>query len=82
MHTIETSKNTSFKLLDGESILDGLKRTNHEVEYQCGEGYCGMCKLATISGTVSYAEEPIAWVAANEILPCCCIPSSDLKIAV
>lgn len=45
-------------MLKGETLLDGLERTGHEVEYQCRSGYCGMCRLTLLDGSVTYAEPP------------------------
>lgn len=75
-----TTRSTVFNLQPGESLLDGLERTGHEVEYQCRSGYCGSCRLRIESGSVSYRETPLAFIGRDEILPCCCIPEEDLVI--
>jgi len=75
-----TTTDLSFQLLPGESLLDGLERTGHEVEYQCRSGYCGMCRLTLLSGSVSYAEPPLAFVGQSEILPCCCTVTEPIRI--
>lgn len=81
LKSISSNKKT-FNLIKGESLLDGLERTGHQVEYQCRSGYCGMCKVKKLEGTVEYLEEPLAFVAPDEILPCVCLPSSDLRLDV
>ena len=63
---------TEFVLREGETLLEGLERTGHAVEYQCRSGYCGSCRLRLVSGEVVYSEMPMAFVAAGEVLPCCC----------
>lgn len=75
-----TSNSTVFNLLPNESILEGLERTGHEVDYQCRSGYCGMCRVKKLEGTVEYLEEPLAFVSPEEILPCVCVASSNLKL--
>ena len=35
-----TTLDAEFELLPDESLLAGLERTNHAVEYQCRSGYC------------------------------------------
>ena len=66
------TRDAHFSLLPGESLLEGLERTGHDVEYQCRSGYCGMCRLPLIQGSVTYPDPPLAFVAPGEILPCCC----------
>lgn len=63
-----------FYLHDEESLLDGLIRTGHHVEYQCREGYCGSCRMRCLSSShqIDYPISPLAVLDADEILPCCC----------
>ncbi|NLC37096.1 MAG: 2Fe-2S ferredoxin-like protein [Alcaligenaceae bacterium] len=78
--TTVTTTDLSFSLLQGESLLDGLERTGHEVEYQCRSGYCGACRLTLLDGSVSYAEPPLAFIGQSEILPCCCTVTGPIRI--
>ena len=55
-----TTTDLHFHLLEGESLLDGLERTGHDVEYQCRSGYCGVCRLTLLSGAVSYDRWPMS----------------------
>lgn len=75
-----TTCGKTFTLQPDETLLEGLERTGHDVEYQCRNGYCGSCRLKLISGQVSYNEPPLAYVGKDEILPCCCHPQTDLDI--
>lgn len=75
-----TTKNKSFELLENETLLEGLERTGHEVEYQCRSGYCGSCRVKLISGKIGYDKFPLAFVAPGEILPCCCRVSEPIEI--
>lgn len=72
----------SVQFQHANTLLDSLEAQNVDVHYQCREGYCGSCRVQLLEGEVHYNEEPMAWVNDNEILPCCCIPKSDLKIKV
>lgn len=74
------TQDTRFELQAGESLLEGLERTGHAVEYQCRSGYCGSCRTAIISGNVSYASPPLAFIAAGEILPCCAHPEGNVVL--
>ena len=44
--TLITTNDKIFELQAGETLLDGLERTGHEVEYQCRSGYCGACRVS------------------------------------
>lgn len=73
MTWIMTSK-MQFYLHEDESLLDGLLRTGHDINYQCREGYCGSCRVQKQSSShpVEYLFTPLAMIADGEILPCCC----------
>ncbi|QMT41465.1 class I ribonucleotide reductase maintenance protein YfaE [Neisseria shayeganii] len=75
-----TTHSTAFYLQEGETLLEALERTGHEVEYQCRSGYCGSCRLKLLSGSVGYRELPLAFLAPSEILPCCCVVTEDIKL--
>jgi ferredoxin len=62
------------------SLLDSLEAQGVDVHYQCREGYCGSCRVQLQQGSVHYQKEPLAFIDEDEILPCCCIPKSALKI--
>lgn len=73
MTWVITSK-MQFYLHEDESLLDGLLRTGHEVNYQCRDGYCGSCRIRKLSSShkVIYPILPLAMIDEDEILPCCC----------
>ena len=75
-----TTLDAEFELLPDESLLAGLERTNHAVEYQCRSGYCGSCRVKLLAGRVSYRELPMAFIAEGEILACCCVLESDVAV--
>lgn len=62
----------TFELQNNETLLEGLERTGHEIEYQCRSGYCGACRVKLKSGSVSYTQMPMAFLMPDDILPCCC----------
>lgn len=72
----------SFVLQGNETLLEGLERTGHCVEYQCRSGYCGSCRTRIHSGEVRYLTEPLAYITQGEILPCCCVPVSQVSLDV
>ena len=64
------------------SLLEALEHGKIQVEYQCREGYCGSCRLRLVKGKVCYRNEPLAFIQADEILPCSCHPISDIEIEI
>lgn len=75
-----TTPHKTFKLSSDESLLDGLLRTGHQIEYQCRNGYCGACRCKLVSGEVSYPTLPLAFIPAGEVLTCCGKPESTLVL--
>ncbi|QEY26434.1 class I ribonucleotide reductase maintenance protein YfaE [Neisseria zalophi] len=75
-----TTRHKTFELQENETLLEGLERTGHEVEYQCRSGYCGSCRVKLLSGKVSYQEFPLAFIGPNEILPCCCTVTEPIEV--
>lgn len=71
-----------FQLREDETLLEGLERTGHEIEYQCRSGYCGACRTKILDGRVDYDELPMAFLMPDEILPCCCKVKEDIRIAI
>jgi ferredoxin len=62
------------------SLLESMEQQGVQMPYQCREGYCGACRTQLVKGTVTYLQEPMAWLNEGEMLPCCCIPLSDIQI--
>ena len=63
-----------------QTLLESLETQDVTVHYQCREGYCGSCRTQLLEGEVHYTEEPMAWINDDEILPCCCIPKTAIRI--
>ncbi|MGI2173718.1 class I ribonucleotide reductase maintenance protein YfaE [Shewanella ulleungensis] len=69
-------------LFDGKhsSLLEALESKKVKVFSECRNGFCGACKTTVISGEVSYLTQPLAELKADECLPCCCVPETDLNL--
>ena len=61
-------------------LLEALEKHQLEMHYHCRSGFCGACRTKLNSGQVRYTTEPLAYVRKGDILPCCCVPESDLDI--
>jgi len=66
-----------------KNLLACLESQGVEVHYHCRDGFCGACRVKLNDGEIHYPEgEPLAFIGDNEILPCCCIPVSDINISI
>lgn len=73
-----------FYLHDNETLLDGLKRTQHrDVRFECQEGYCGACRMRLVSqtGELHYKQPPLADLAQDEVLACCCLLTGSAQVS-
>lgn len=65
------------------SLLECLEERNIEVHFHCRDGFCGACRVTLNKGKINYPQgEPLAFVGPNEILPCCCVPVTDVDITI
>ncbi len=65
------------------TLLECLEDANIEVHYHCRDGYCGACRITLNKGEIVYPNgEPLAYIGENEILPCCCKPTTNIDITV
>ena len=72
--------NQTLEFHYANTLLESLEAQGVQVPYQCREGYCGGCRTLLTEGEVAYLEEPLAWLNEGEILPCCCVPKTALKL--
>lgn len=81
-HNTITISNKVVKSNDLESILETLERVGMSVNYNCREGFCGVCRTKLLSGSVDYRIEPLAFIDDDEILTCCTVPTSNITIKI
>lgn len=75
-------KEISFKEKK-QTLLECLEQANIEVHYHCRDGFCGACRVTLTNGEIHYPNgEPLAFVGENEILPCCCVPVTDISLKI
>jgi len=79
--TIENEPVACFN--EHRTLLESLEAADVEVHYHCRDGFCGACRITLKKGQILYPNgEPLAYVGENEILPCCCVPVSDIDIVL
>jgi ferredoxin len=79
-----TVDNKTITFQDSDNnLLECLESANVEVHYHCRDGFCGACRVTLIEGEIYYPNgEPLAFIGDGEILPCCCIPKSNIKLII
>ena len=83
IYKITVQNNEVPVLPDHKTVLDSLEAADIETHSHCRDGFCGVCRVTLISGEIHYPNgEPLAYVGDDEILPCCCIASSDLCLGI
>lgn len=78
---VETNSG-SFETEEGELLLEALEKNGYSPEYQCRAGYCGTCRLKMLRGRVKYVRLPLAYLLADEILPCSCVAAENLYLDI
>jgi ferredoxin-NADP reductase/MOSC domain-containing protein YiiM len=62
------------------SLLELAEACDVPVRWSCRTGVCHTCETALLSGTVSYAPDPVDDPADGSALTCCSRPRSDLAL--
>lgn len=62
------------------SLLVCAGKNKVSLESGCRTGACGSCAIKLLRGKVRYTREPQFDMQSNEILPCVCVPESDLEV--
>jgi ferredoxin len=83
LHNISVDNKTIIFQANDKSLLECLENANVEVHYHCRDGFCGACRVTLVEGEISYPQgEPLAFIGEGEVLSCCCVPKSDIKLIV
>nr|WP_026374974.1 class I ribonucleotide reductase maintenance protein YfaE [Aestuariibacter salexigens] len=77
---IEVNEYPAFQHQQDKTVLEVLESHDVEVHYHCREGFCGACRTKLIEGDVRYTTDPLAFIDDDEVLPCCCVPTSNIKL--
>ncbi|MGF1909218.1 hybrid-cluster NAD(P)-dependent oxidoreductase [Vibrio kasasachensis] len=65
------------------SVLEQAENAEIHISNSCRAGLCGACRVKVVSGEVSHPEAPALAhidVAGGEVLACCAVPRTDVKI--
>ncbi len=64
----------------GRSLLELADACDVPSRWSCRTGVCHTCVTPLLSGSVSYAPDPLEPPAAGEVLICCARPSADIVL--
>ena len=62
------------------TLLSALEENDINIASSCRTGECGDCRIRLSKGQVLPLNQSTIVLSDNEILPCCCVPVSDLEI--
>ncbi|MCV2506454.1 MAG: class I ribonucleotide reductase maintenance protein YfaE [Candidatus Lightella neohaematopini] len=79
---LHSSNIVLFSYKEHFSLLHTLEINNISIQYQCKSGQCSLCKLKLLIGKVRYLKTPMIFIQRYEILPCICIPITNITIQI
>jgi ferredoxin len=62
------------------SLLELAESLGIEAPFGCRAGLCGACETALLSGSVRYAEPPLAEPGDGRVLLCCSSPAESVQL--
>ena len=65
---------------DGRSLLELADACDVPTRWSCRTGVCHTCVTPLLSGSVTYAPDPLEPPADGEVLICCARPSADIVL--
>ena len=75
--------NKSVTAKPGRTVLETAEENGVQIDYSCRQGYCGVCKVKLLAGSVSMAvEEGLApdEKSTGMVLACQAIPKTDVRV--
>lgn len=80
-----TFDSVRYTLNDQETVLDGLSRHGITLPSSCRSGFCQLCLMKCVSGTVpaeSQSGLKRSWREKQYFLSCICKPDNDIEISL
>ncbi len=79
IHFKQSNANARFES-SHESLLGCAGKNSVSMESGCRTGACGSCAVKLLRGKIRYTREPQFPTQSCEILPCVCVPESDIEV--
>jgi ferredoxin len=80
--TVTINEVQSFAYGEEFSLLDSMEKQQIPMTYSCRGGYCGSCKVKLTAGKVSWVQDGLVPLEADEILVCCCVPDGSISLTI
>jgi len=65
---------------DHKSLLEAMEEQGVRISNMCHDGFCNQCRCEITEGEVEYFQDIILSEPEKYILPCSCIPKTDLTV--
>ncbi len=78
---IQLESGIQFQFDTQSTLLNAMEDNEINIASSCRTGECGDCRVYLLEGQVSQLNQAMIELPDNEILPCCCVPASNLIIA-
>ena len=78
--SVKIANHKSFTFNKQTTLLNAMEEQGITIESECRIGECGQCKVNLVAGSVKPLIDMAYDLKSGEILPCCCVPKSDLLI--
>ena len=75
----QSGANARFEL-SHQNLLACAGKNSVSLASGCRTGACGSCAIKLLRGKVRYTRKPQFELHSSEILPCVCVPESDLEV--
>ncbi|WP_082957156.1 MULTISPECIES: class I ribonucleotide reductase maintenance protein YfaE [unclassified Vibrio] len=80
MYRVTINKVTKLVNSRSTTLLESMETSGLKPEFNCRDGHCGACRCKLSSGEVEYVGFAMAYLKADEILPCICRAKSDVTL--
>jgi len=74
--------NIKVEEFNHQSILHYLLDKKIIVNFNCADGFCGICHSFLIEGKIIFHKEQIGFKPKGEFLLCCAKPETDISISI
>lgn len=81
-YMIQLQSGRQFPFATQPTLLAALEEQSLAIAGSCRSGECGECRIRLLQGQITMLNKASYTLPNQEILPCCCIPASDLVIAI
>lgn len=78
IHLLDNKQSIIYN--NGLTILECLECAGIAVNYNCRQGWCGVCRFKLLKGSIKYIKKPFAFIRYKQILVCTSFPLENIEI--